>query len=439
MLDHTHDASVTSWVDFTDTHPDFPLQNLPLGIFSVGDGTPRPGVAIGHHVLDLAVLAETGLLPPALTAAIRRTGPTLNYLLGVTLPGTGQLARIALRHALHALLRLGAPERPRLLPLLHLAQDCRMHLPLAVGDYTDFFAGIHHATNTGRLFRPGGEPLAPNYKFMPIGYHGRASTLVPSGTAIRRPNGQLRPAGADLPVFGPCAWLDYELELGIWIGAGNEQGTPIGIADAGAHIGGYCLLNDWSARDMQRWESQPLGPFLSKSFASTISPWVVTPEALAPFRLPAMARGPADPPLLAYLDDPEDQRQGGIGLGFEVLIRSAAHRRTGQVAQLLSQSSGGNLYWTPAQMVAHHASNGCALRAGDLLGSGTISGPGPGGEGSLLELTEAGRKELALSTGEKRTFLEDGDEVILLARAVREGFAGIGFGACRGEILPALG
>ena len=321
-------------------------------------------------------------------------------------------------------------------PLLHRAVDCVLHLPATVGDYTDFYAGIHHATNVGRLFRPD-NPLLPNYKWVPIGYHGRASTVQPSGVPVRRPNGQRKRPDEEAPNFGPCRNLDYELELGVWIGPGNAPGEPIPIAAAADHVAGFCLLNDWSARDVQAWEYQPLGPFLAKSFATTVSPWIVTPEALEPFRTAQPPRPEGDPAPLPYLLDDADQRAGALEIELEVLLLTERMRAAGSSPHRLSLGSTRHLYWTVAQLVAHHASNGCSLRPGDLLGSGTISAPVPDGYGSLLEITRGGREPVALPNGETRRFLEDGDEVILRARARRDGFAPIGFGECRAVVLPA--
>jgi fumarylacetoacetase len=308
-----------------------------------------------------------------------------------------------------------------------------MHLPSRIGDYTDFYAGIHHALNVGRLFRPD-DPLLPNYKYVPIGYHGRASSILPSGTPIHRPNGQIRPPGEAEPIFGPCARLDYELELGIWIGPGNALGTSVPIGEAAAHIAGFCLLNDWSARDMQTWEYKPLGPFLAKSFATTLSPWVITPEALAPFRTRQQPRQAGDPAPLPYLLDGTDQECGAFDIELEVLILTETMRHQNLDPQRLAFSNAKHLYWTVAQMLAHHTSNGCNLRAGDLFGSGTISAPGDEGCGSLLEATRGGKYPLRLASGEDRRFLEDGDEVVLRAHARSDGFASIGFGECRARI-----
>jgi fumarylacetoacetase len=432
MPDATHDPARTSWVASAEGHPDFPLQNLPLGVFSPKGGEPRGGVAIGGEILDLAAALAAGLFEDeAKRAAEAASGPTLNAFLAL---GAGP--RRALRRRLSAILVEGSGARDKAERCLHRAADCAVHLPAAIGDYTDFYVGIHHATNVGKLFRPD-NPLLPNYKWVPIGYHGRASTVVPSGVPVRRPMGQRKRAEEALPSFGPCRTLDYELELGIWIGPGNEQGTPIPIAAAAEHVAGFCLLNDWSARDVQAWEYQPLGPFLSKSFASTISPWIVTPEALEPFRTPQPARAEGDPAPLDYLLDEADQRQGALEIELEVLLRTERMRAAGQAPHRLSLSSTRHMYWTTAQMVAHHTSNGCGLRPGDLLGSGTISAPTPDGCGSLLETTQGGKAPVALPNGETRGFLEDGDEVILRARGVRDGAAPIGFGECRAVVLPS--
>jgi fumarylacetoacetase len=342
-----------------------------------------------------------------------------------------------LRARLSDLLAEGSAEQARLAGLLHLAVQCRLPLPARIGDYTDFYVGIHHATNVGTLFRPD-NPLLPNYKYVPIGYHGRASSVVPSGTPIHRPNGQRKLPTETTPNFGPCRNLDYELELGVWIGPGNALGTPIPVDEAAEHVAGYCLLNDWSARDMQAWEYQPLGPFLAKNFGSTISPWVITPEALTPFRVSQPPRPEDDPAPLPYLLDEIDQREGALSLELEVLLLTPGLKKKGLPPHRLSLSDARYMYWTVAQMVAHHASNGCNLQPGDLLGSGTISAPGVEGFGSLLETTQGGKLPVRLASGEERRFLEDRDEVVLRARASRDGFARIGFGECRGAVLPAV-
>jgi fumarylacetoacetase len=310
-----------------------------------------------------------------------------------------------------------------------------MALPAEIGDYTDFYASVHHATNVGRMFRPD-NPLLPNYKWVPIGYHGRASSVVVSGTPVRRPSGQLKDDGADAPSFAPTRRLDYEVELGCYVGPGNALGEPVPIGAAADQLFGFCLLNDWSARDLQAWEYQPLGPFLAKNFASTVSPWVVTSAALAPFRAPVAARAEGDPAPLPYLADPEDAAAGGVGVELEVLLLTEAMRAGGYPPYRLSRSDALDLYWTPAQLVAHHASNGCNLRPGDLLGSGTVSGPEDGARGCLLELTWRGSRPVTLPGGETRRFLEDGDEVILRGMCRRPGAVPIGFGECRGRIVP---
>lgn len=432
-LDQTHDPMLRSWVASANGHAEFPIQNLPFGIFSPPGGAKRGGVAIGDLILDLAGLAASGLFAgEALAAAIAASGENLNPLLAL---GAGP--RLALRRALSALLSNDGGNQAALAPLLHAAADCALHLPCAIGDYTDFYVGIHHAMNVGALFRPE-NPLLPNYKHLPIGYHGRASSVRPSGTPVRRPNGQTKGPNDPGPIFGPSRRLDYELELGLWIGPGSNLGEPIPIAEAASHIAGLCLLNDWSARDVQAWEYQPLGPFLAKNFASTISPWIVTAEALAPFRMPPSPRASDDPAVLPYLLDPADQAAGGLALGLEVLISTAVARERGLAPELLSASDARYMYWSFAQMVAHHTSGGCDLRPGDLVGTGTISGPKPGSHGSLLEASTGGKQPVVLTTGEERRFVEDGDEILLRARASREGFVSIGFGECRAVVLPAL-
>ncbi len=429
-IDHTHDPALQSWVSSANGHADFPIQNLPLGIFGPLAGAPRGGIAIGDMILDLRAVHGEGLLDEEAQAAVHACiGPSLNPFLAL-----GTAPRRALRDAISALLQEGSDERPH---LLHPAADCIAYLPAHIGDYTDFYAGIHHAEAVGKLFRPDA-PLPPNYKWVPIGYHGRASSLRPSGAEVRRPNGQRKPAAEAAPTFGPSRNLDYEVELGIWVGQGNALGTAIPIAGAAEHIAGFCLLNDWSARDIQGWESQPLGPFLAKSFSTTISPWIVTPEALAPFRAPQPPRPNGDPAPLPYLHDAADQAGGALDLELEVLLITAQMRKQGLAPHRLSIGSSLALYWTPTQLLAHHASGGCNLNPGDLLGTGTISAPTSDGCGSLLEITQGGRAPITLPSGEERRFLEDGDEVILCARAKRPGAASIGFGPCRGIITAAL-
>jgi fumarylacetoacetase len=431
-LDATHDPALKSWAESANGHPEFPIQNLPFGIFSRGGGARRAGVAIGDEILDIHAALAAGLFDgEARRAAEAASGDTLNAFLAL-----GPGPRKALRARLSEILAAGSPERAQAEPLLCWAADCTLHMPARVGDYTDFYAGIHHATNVGKQFRPD-NPLLPNYKHVPIGYHGRASSIGVSGGSVRRPNGQRKPASETLPSFGPSRNLDYELEMGIWIGPGNMLGEPIAIGAAADHIAGYCLLNDWSARDIQGWEYQPLGPFLAKNFATTISPWVVTPEALAPFRVPQPARPDGDPEPMPYLLDPADQGAGALDIELEVLLETPTMRDRRLPPHRLALSNAHHMYWTAAQLVAHHASGGCNLQPGDLLGTGTISAAEETGFGSLLETTNGGRKPLELTSGETRRFLEDGDTVIFKARAVREGHPSIGFGECRATIAPA--
>ena len=428
-IDATHARDLESWVASADKHPNFPIQNLPFGVFAPRGGDPRCGVATGDDILDLRALAEAKLLDGAAQAACAAcAGATLNDFLALD-----PAARKALRAGLSKFLSKDSTPHPG---LLHRAADCALALPARIGDYTDLYAGIHHATKVGQLFRPD-SPLMPNYKWIPIGYHGRASSVRPSGENVRRPNGQRKAPDANAPTFGPCERLDFELELGVWIGGHNELGAPVPISEAADRIAGFCLLNDWSARDIQAWEYQPLGPFLAKSFHTTISPWIVTPEALAPFRAPAFSRAPDDPRPLPYLDDATDQKEGGLALELEVWLTTAQMRAKGLAPHRLCLGDARNLYWTPAQMVAHHASNGCNLGAGDLLGTGTISAPQKGAFGSLLEETNGGREPIALASGETRTFLQDGDEIVMRATAKRDGFAPIDFGECRGTIVAA--
>jgi len=422
-----------SWVASANGHADFPLQNLPLGIFSPPGGRARAGVAIGDAILDLEALLATGLLQgDAATAALACEGGQLNGFFAL-----GRQPRLALRERLTVLLKDGSDAHAVVRDCLHLASDCEMALPAKVGDYTDFYVGIEHAKNVGKLFRPD-NPLLPNYKYVPIGYHGRASTLRPSGTPVRRPKGQTAPKAQGAgPDFGPCARLDFELELGIWIGRGNTLGESIPIDHADEHVAGYCLLNDWSARDMQAWEYQPLGPFLSKSFITSLSPWVVTAEALEPFRCAQAPRPEGDPQPLPYLWSAADQAEGALDIQLEVLLQTPRMREQGLEAERITLSNTRSMYWTVAQLVTHHSVNGCQLQPGDLFGSGTLSGAAPGQFGSLLEITEGGKHPLVLASGESRRFLEDGDEVVLRARCVAPGQVSIGFGECRGRVVAA--
>jgi len=435
ILDETHDSAAQSWVESANVaEAGFPIQNLPVGVFRrSGSGSARVGSAIGDAIVDLGGLVSEGLLAEDLVAlASACRSDSLNSLMAL-----GSAPRRALRRRLHALLGKDASAGNRQVVSRHLVRqaDAEMLLPAVVGDYTDFYASIFHATNVGRLFRPD-NPLLPNYKYIPIGYHGRASSLVPSGTAVQRPSGQTRDGDAE-PKFGPSKALDYELELGFFVSEGNRLGEAIAISAAEEHIFGVCLVNDWSARDVQAWEYQPLGPFLAKSFATTLSPWVVTMEALAPFRTQAFARPVGDPAPLPYLLDSSDQEYGGLDLRLEVLLSSARMREAGMAPVCLSRSNSRDLYWTMAQMLTHHASNGCNLRPGDLLASGTVSGPAQDARGCLLELTSRGKDPISLPTGEQRKFLKDGDEVRLRGFCEREGFRRIGLGECGGVVLPA--
>jgi fumarylacetoacetase len=431
-LDETHDPALRSWVSSAnDPRSDFPIQNLPFGVFRrrAGPDSPRIGVAIGDRVLDLAACARAGLLGGADGAARFMVDDTLNRVMR-----EGRDVARALRSAASRLLREGSDaatrEREITLPLA----DTDLLLPVQVGDYTDFYASIHHATNVGSMFRPD-NPLLPNYKYVPIGYHGRASSIVVSGTPVHRPSGQTRDDANAAPVFAPSKRLDYEMEVGAFIGRGNALGEPVPLSRVEEHLWGLCLVNDWSARDIQTWEYQPLGPFLAKNFATSVSPWIVTMEALEPFRMPVPARSPDDPPPLAYLADAGNEQRGAFSISVEVHLATGRMRQEGIAAMRVSRASFADMFWTLGQMVAHHTSNGCNMRPGDLIASGTVSGPGKEARGCLLERTWRGTEPLALPTGERRAFLEDGDEVILRGYAEREGFRRIGFGECRGVVV----
>ena len=428
------DSRLRSWVETAnDPLTDFPLENLPFGVFRGAGGHGRIGVAIGDRILNLPACDETGLfesLPVDLRRALR--APALNDLMAL-----GREGIRALRPMLTELLVAGnaAAER-RADAVLVPMRDATMQLPARIGDYSDFYASIHHATNVGSMFRPD-NPLLPNYKYVPIGYHGRASSIVVSGAPVRRPAGQTREDASAEPVFGPSRRLDYELELGAFVGRGNGLGDPIPIARAEEHLWGVCLVNDWSARDIQTWEYPPLGPFLAKNFATTISPWVVTLEALEPYRAPAFTRPPTDPTPLPYLADDGNAARGGLDLTLEVLIQSATMRERGIDPMLVSRGAFQTMYWTLAQLLTHHASNGCNMQPGDLIASGTVSGPTAEARGCLLERTWLGTEPLELPTGERRTFLEDDDEVIMRGWAARDGLRRIGLGECRGRISGA--
>lgn len=429
-FDHTHDIKAQSWVTSANSpETDFPIQNLPYGIFRRENTSERPrvGVAIGNSILDLTACANAGLLH--CEAADACMADSLNHLMSL-----GTERRIQLRREIFSLLSDESGWRDE--ALLVKQPEAELFLPARVGNYTDFYASIFHATNVGSMFRPD-NPLLPNYKYVPIGYHGRASSLVISGTPVRRPSGQTNDGNA-APTFEPSKRLDYELELGMFVSQGNELGAPIPIADANNHIFGVCLVNDWSARDIQAWEYQPLGPFLAKNFATSLSPWVVTLEALAPFRTAAFARPQGDPAPLPYLSDAEDQISGGLDLHLEVLLQSQKMRDAKIAPVRLSESNLSDMYWTLAQMLTHHASNGCNLLPGDLLASGTVSGEEKSSRGCLLELAWRGQEPVNLPSGETRKFLEDGDEVIFRGYCDKPGFRRIGFGECRGIVVPAL-
>jgi fumarylacetoacetase len=432
--DETHDPGARSFVESAnDEGCDFPIQNLPYGAFTNGQNAyPSLCVAIGDQLLNLAAAAERGLLG-------EMDDPTYGSCKESTLNpfmGLGPTHWRALRRTLFALLAEDSPRRSEVALCLRPQHDVRMVVPVHIGNYTDFYASIDHASNVGALFRPD-NPLLPNYKWVPIGYHGRASSIVVSGGAVRRPWGQLKPPSSEQPQFAPSRRLDYEVEVGALIGVGNEMGEAIPIAQANGHIFGLCLVNDWSARDIQSWEYQPLGPFLAKSFATTISPWVVTIDALTPFRVPAAARPAGDPQPLPYLTGQNDQAAGGFDLTAEVYLQTAAMRAAGCAPHRISRGNLRDMYWTFAQMLTHHASNGCDLRPGDLLASGTISGPEPSARGCLLEITRGGAEPILLPNGEQRTFLEDGDQICLCAYCQSSQSARIGFGECNGTLLAA--
>lgn len=430
----THDPALMSWVSSAnDAHSDFPIQNLPFAIFRLSGSSEsfRSGVAIGDQVLDLAKAQKSGVFTGIAQQGLDRCcEPTLNAYMAM-----GQSVWSALRLALSRALRTGAEAEKSLQHCLIPQTDVEFDLPCTIGDYTDFYTSVHHATSIGALFRPD-NPLLPNYKWVPIGYHGRASSIGVSGQMFHRPVGQTKAPDALEPSFGPCKRLDYELEMGIYIGKSNELGDPIAIDQADQHVFGLCLFNDWSARDIQAWEYQPLGPFLAKNFASTVSPWIVTTEALAPFRK-AWNRDENDPQPLAYLDSETNRSHGAFDISLDVSIETEQMRANGEPASFLSRSSFIHSYWTVGQMVAHHTVNGCNLQPGDLLGSGTQSGPLHEEAGSILELTKGGKEALELANGEQRTFVEDGDAIIMRGWCEASGAARIGFGEVRGQVLPA--
>ncbi|HUH86818.1 MAG TPA: fumarylacetoacetase [Pusillimonas sp.] len=432
-MNETHDPALQSWVASANIERcDFPIQNLPFGVFRRRGSREqyRGGVAIGEQILDLAAVAATGVFSgQAALAAQAAAQEKLNGLMAL-----GSAACSALRLSLSRGLRAGAGEQAQLQHCLVPQADAEFSVPANIGDYTDFYTSIHHATNVGRLFRPE-SPLLPNYKWIPIGYHGRASSIAVSGHAFRRPLGQVLPPGAAQPQLAPSQRLDIELELGVFIGRGNESGTAVPISDADDHVFGICLLNDWSARDIQAWEYQPLGPFLSKSFATTISPWIVTLEALAPYRVP-FVRPAEDPQPLPYLDSEQNRRLGSFDIELEIGLQTSRMQEAGQPDATICRTNYRHAYWTMAQLVSHHTVNGCNLRPGDLFGTGTLSGPTLDQAGALVELTSGGKTSLQLPNGETRTFLADGDSVVLRAWCERPNAKRIGFGECRGTVLP---
>ncbi len=433
-LNETHDSTLTSWVTSANSGvTDFPIQNLPFGSFRRQGSTEafRGGVAIGDQILDLAAVHAAGLFDGLAADALKAAAePTLNRFMGM-----GKAAWSALRLALSRALRTGSSTQGELQNCLIAQSEAEYALPCTIGDYTDFYTSVHHATSVGALFRPD-NPLLPNYKWVPIGYHGRASSIDVSGQTFHRPKGQTKAPDAAEPSFGPCKRLDYELEVGIFMGSGNALGEPVSIDEAEDHVFGICLFNDWSARDMQAWEYQPLGPFLAKNFASTISPWLVTMEALAPYR-EAFVRDADDPQPLPYLSSAANSAEGALDIQLECLLQTEQMRAAGQAPVRLSTSSFKHSYWTIGQMVAHHTVNGCNLQPGDLLGSGTQSGPEQAEAGSLLELSHGGKQPISLPNGETRTFLEDGDAVVMRGYCAKQGAARIGFGEVVGTVLPA--
>ncbi len=434
----THHIALQSWITSAQaSDTDFPIQNLPLGCAALADGRAAPVVAIGDQTLDLGELAGAGLLDPNLASLLAAcaTERSLNALLA-----GGRPMLSSLRESLSLALRVDTDEggRARRIAdrLLRPIADARMLLPAKIGDYTDFYASIHHASNVGSMFRPD-NALLPNYKWVPIGYHGRASSVVVSGAPVRRPNGQSRDDATLPPAFGPSQRLDYEMEVGVIIGAGNALGSAVPIEDAEAHVAGLCLVNDWSARDLQSWEYQPLGPFLAKNFVTSVSPWLVTLDALQPFRAPAFPRADGDPAPLPYLSNAMNESWGGLDIRLEVSLSSAQMRARGYAPFRVSLGRFTDMYWTIAQLIAHHASNGCNLTPGDLLASGTVSGAASDSRGCLLERTWRGTEPLTLPTGELRRFLQDGDEVVMRGWCDRAGARRIGFGECRGVVAPA--
>ncbi|MEI8620883.1 fumarylacetoacetase [Pseudoalteromonas sp. B129b] len=434
LINETHDINLTSWVESANIdNCDFPIQNLPFAEFrrKGSDEAFRGGVAIGDQVIDLAKLSKLNVLTgDAKTAADAASEATLNTFMGL-----GKQYWSALRLALSKALRAGSEHQQALSDTLVAQSDIEFSLPCRIGDYTDFYTSIYHATAVGSLFRPD-NPLLPNYKWVPIGYHGRSSSIDVSGQTFHRPKGQTKAPDAEVPSFGPCKRLDYELELGIYLGKGNALGDAIAIENAENHVFGFCVFNDWSARDLQAWEYQPLGPFLAKNFASTVSPWIVTTEALAPYRT-SWTRDENDPQPMDYLESKANRDQGAFDIQMDVRIQTQKMRSEGHNPTRVSTSSFKHSYWTVAQMVTHHTVNGCNFMPGDMLGSGTQSGPTHEEAGSLLELSRGGKEKITLSNGEQRSFLEDGDNVIMRGWCEKEGYARIGFGSVESTVIPA--
>ena len=428
QTDHTHDGARRSWVMSANAaQAEFPIQNLPFGVFSFGAAEPRCGVAIGDQILDLKVAAARGLLSEPVAALVK--GRDLEELFGSS---SGE--RQGLRHEVFALLEEGARNRDE--SLLQPMVACHMHLPTKVRSFTDFFVGIHHAVRCGEIMAGADYQLPPNYHVMPLGYNGRASTVVVSGTEIQRPVAMRKRLEQDPEAtFGPCQWFDFELEMGFFVGRGNAMGKPISISDAGEQVVGFCLLNDWSARDIQMFEMAPLGAFNSKSVGTSISPWVVTAEAMAPFRIPSMARMSDVEKTAPYLRDESEKQQGGISVALAATLSTAKMRAAGQAPIQLLKTHAQYLYWTCAQMLAQHSVTGCSMKTGDLIGTGTVSGPTRADLASFFELSFAGRDPIELPNGEQRAFLEDGDEVTFLGHCSRDGFATIGFGQCAGRVV----
>ncbi len=435
-LNDTHDPSLRSWIETAnEPETDFPIQNLPFGVFKQmgAEETPGVGVAIGDRIVDLTACREAGVFKGlAFTAALSCDVPSLNPLMSL-----GHDFASALRSRLSEVLKVDGPKddglRDAISDALVPMSGAEMLLPVDIGDYTDFYASAYHAKNVGSMFRPD-NPLLPNYKHIPVAYHGRASSVCISGTPVRRPEGQSKDDTADAPSFGPSRLLDYELEVGFFVGPGNSLGNPVAIGDAENHIFGLCVVNDWSARDLQKWEYQPLGPFLAKSFTTSISPWIVTLEALEPFRAPALVRPKGDPEPLGHLDSEENHALGAIDMVVEAYLATEKMRNEGAAPYRLSRGNFKDMYWTIAQMLTHHTSNGCNLRAADLLASGTVSGEAKDSRGCLLELTWRGQEPIQLPNGEERRFLQDGDEVTMRGFCQRDGFVRIGFGECKGTV-----